>query len=526
MYREVTMIELREVLRLRAESLPKKRIAAQLGLDPKTVRRYLAAAEVAGVRTTGEPISEEHVRDVLLALHPASGRPRGDSWARCVEQRATIQRWLTDGLRLTKIRKLLARQGVVIAYPTLHRFAVLELQFGRTAPTIPVLDGEPGHEVQLDTGWVGWLTQLHGRRRRFRAWIFTAGRSRHRFVYPTFEETTARAIEACDAAWEFFGGIFHVIIPDNTKAIVTQADSLTPRITPAFLEYAQARHFHIDPARVRHARDKARVERAVPGVRDDCFAGELLTTLDDARAHARHWCLEEYGLRRHSRTQQRPREHFEAEERAVLLPAPTTPYDIPLWADPKVGRDQLAAVGKALYSIPYAYVGRRLTARADSQLVRFYDRTLLVKAHARQPPGGRSIDAHDYPVERSIYALRNVDALRRQAASAGEVIGQYAAALLDSPLPWTRMRRVYALLGLVRRYGAARVEAACATALAADMLDVRRLQRMLELAATTPIASAPATARVIPVARYLRPASQYALPLRAAEAASEGDDPQ
>jgi hypothetical protein len=61
-------------------------------------------------------------------------------------------------LRLTKIRKLLARQGVSIAYPALHRFAVLELQFGRTATTIPVLDDEPGHELQVDTGWVGWLT--------------------------------------------------------------------------------------------------------------------------------------------------------------------------------------------------------------------------------------------------------------------------------------------------------------------------------------------------------------------------------
>ena len=109
-------------------------------------------------------------------------------------------------------------------------------------------------------------------------------RSRHRFVYPTFEETTARAIEACEAAWEFFGGVFTVLIPDNTKAIIIAADPLAPRITPAFLEYAQARHFHIDPARVRHPRDKGRVERAVPGVRDDCFAGEVLTTLDDARA--------------------------------------------------------------------------------------------------------------------------------------------------------------------------------------------------------------------------------------------------
>ena len=89
MYREVTMIEVREVLRLRGEGLPKKRIAAQLGLDPKTVRRYLEAAATAGVAVTAT-ISDEAVRQVLLALHPAGGRPRGDSWARCVEQRAPV----------------------------------------------------------------------------------------------------------------------------------------------------------------------------------------------------------------------------------------------------------------------------------------------------------------------------------------------------------------------------------------------------------------------------------------------------
>jgi len=156
---------------------------------------------------------------------PASRWP--PTWGRlalCAAQREAIQRWLGEGLRLTKIRKLLARHGVAIAYSTLYRFAVLELQFGQTAATIPVLDGEPGHELQVDTGWVGWLTlPLLQKRRRFRAWIFTAVRSRHRFVYPTFEETTARAIEACEAAWEFFGGVFTVLMYDYvTRHIIVR----------------------------------------------------------------------------------------------------------------------------------------------------------------------------------------------------------------------------------------------------------------------------------------------------------------
>ena len=192
-----------------------------------------------------------------------------------------------------------------------------------------------------------------------------------------------------------------------------------------------------------------------------------------------------------------------------------------MWSEPKVGRDQLAAVAKALYSIPHPYVGQWLSARADTQIVRFYARGLLIKTHPRQAPGGQAIDAGDYPVERSVYAMRNVDALRRQADAAGAVIGRYAAALLDSPLPWTRMRRVYALLGLVRRYGAARVTEVCTVALAVDMLEVHRLKRMLEQGVVAP--PAPPPARVMPRARYLRPATQYALPLHPA-ASSEGED--
>ncbi|MGH7731072.1 MAG: Mu transposase domain-containing protein [Candidatus Eiseniibacteriota bacterium] len=509
-YREVTMLEIREVLRLWYGGAAKKRIAAQLGLDIKTVRRYLRAAQVCGIRPGGEAPSEEQAAAVVAALQPDWGRRRGDAWAVCAGQRAFVASHLEHGVRLSKIRRLLRGRGVPVSYAALRRYAIAELGFGRVATTIPVADGAPGDELQIDTGWMGYLEpDLWGRRRRLRAWIFTPGVSRYRFVYPCFQETIPCAIEACEAAWEFYGGVFRTLIPDNTKAIVQEPDALAPRITRAFLEYAQARGFQIDPARARHPRDKARTERAVRDVRDDGFAGEHLQNLEMARPHARHWCEHEYGMRRHSTTQRRPREHFEAEERAHLLPAPTARYDLPLWCQPKVARDQHAQVARGLYSLPRPFVGRRLVARADSATVRFFQGLLLVKTHPRVPPGQRSTDPSDFPAEKSAYARRDVAFLEGQAARHGAAIGRYAHALLDVPLPWTRMRRVYALLGLVKRHGAPRVEAVCVTALEVGMLEIHRLKRMLELAA--PAALPAAAARVIPLARYLRPAQQYAL---------------
>ena len=79
----------------------------------------------------------------------------------------------------------------------------------------------------------------------------------------------------------------------------------------------------------------------------------------------------------------------------MLRPRLPTAYDIPLWCEPKVARDQHAQVAKALYSLPRQYVGRTLRARADQHTVRFYDGTVLVKTHPRKTAGDRSTDAID-----------------------------------------------------------------------------------------------------------------------------------
>jgi hypothetical protein len=78
----------------------------------------------------------------------------------------------------------------------------------------------------------------------------------------------------------------------------------------------------------------------------------------------------------------------------------------------------------------------------------------------RLPAGGRATDEADLPSEVTAYALRDLDKLIRQAARHGTSVGAYATALLDSPLPWTKMRQVYRLLGLAKKFGPERVETA------------------------------------------------------------------
>lgn len=135
----------------------------------------------------------------------------------------------------------------------------------------------------------------------------------------------------------------------------------------------------------------------------------------------------------HGTTCRRPGEVFRTEEAPALLPQPERPYDLPHYAEPKVHRDYHIEVGKALYSVPAAFIGQHVKVRADRNLVRIYHRGILIKTHPRKPPGGRSTDPADLPPEKAAYATRDLDRLRRAATAHGPSVGALAAAVLDGP---------------------------------------------------------------------------------------------
>jgi transposase len=511
-FREVRVHEVREVLRHWVGSeLGQRPIAERAGVDRKTARRYVDAAVELGVCREGglEQLTDELIGAVINLVRPERAQGHGVAWERLLAVEDDIAGWVADDLQLTNIHGKLERQGVPVPYRTLHRFAVERCGFGRRTCTVRVADGEPGMECQIDFGRLGMMLDPEtGRRRAVQALIFTAVHSRHMFVWLSFTQTLADVIAGCEAAWAWYDGVFRVLVPDNMKPVVIDADPVNPTFSDGWLDYAQARGFGTDPARVRSPKDKPRVERAVQYVRESWWRGEKFVDLADAQRRVERWCATTAGLRVHGTTAQRPVEHFAEAEQALLLPAPVEVYDVPIFAKPKVAPDRHCEVDKALYSIPGELIGQRLTARADSRLVRFYHRGQLVKTHPRKPPGGRSTHAGDLPEGTSDYALRDVESLKRKAAAAGKSVGVYAQRILDVPLPWTSMRAVYRLLGLTRTYGPAAVDTACARALEFDVVDIRKIAGMLEQA----LEKQPALAAVKVVggpARFARDNTEY-----------------
>ena len=512
MYREVSVIEVREVLRAWLAGSGFRTAGAQAGVDRKTARRYVAAAVAAGLdRDCGvEQLDDELIGTVVAAVRPDRPQGYGAAWEALCANHDRISTWVKDGLTVVKIGDLLARQGVVVPQRTLHRYCAERTEYRGRGDTVPVVDGDPGVECQIDFARMGMLTDsATGRRRVVHALIFTAVYSRHMFVWLTFSQTLAAVIAGCEAAWRFFGGVFKVLVPDNMSAIVAQTDSVNPRFTVGWLEYTQARGFVTDPARVAHPQDKPRVERMVQYVRNNFFAGEDFTDLADAQARADTWCRDKAGQRIHGTTCARPAVVFAEQEAQLLLAGPQSPYAVPVYAQVKVHRDYHVQVAKALYSIPQHLRGQTLSVRADGELVKMYHRGQLVKTYPRQPPGGRSTDPADLPAEKTGYAMRDLTRLIATATGHGSNVGIYAERLLDHDLPWTRMRQVYRLLGLVKRYGPTPVDTACGRALDLDVVAVTKIAAMLANATENAEAPPPRAASGLAPARFARDPREY-----------------
>jgi transposase len=491
-YREHGMWEVLEVLRRAHAGEPLRSVARGTGRAPKTVRRYVRLARKLGWQPkVAEPPDEQLASRVAVRLRPGPHElSETAAEATLLGRVEELRQWLAvacperRGLTLTKVHILLAGKGVHVSYSSLYRFAVKHLDFGRNRSTVRMADCEPGELAEVDFGKLGLVHDPEtGRQRVVHALVVTLVFSRHQYVYLTHTQRLTDLIDGLEEAWAFFGGCPRRVVIDNLKAAVTKPDRYDPSFQRTFEEYARYRGFVIDAALVRHAQGKPHVERQIPYVRENFFRGEHFLDRDHAQREAVGWCLGRAGMRIHGTTRKQPLVEFEQRERAALLPLERAErFDVPSWGEPTVHPDYHIRFALALYSVPYPYKGKRVTVRADRSLVRVYVGGELVKVHPVQPPGGRSTDYADYPPEKTEYAMRDPNRIIERARVHGAEIGRFAEQLLSGDFPWARLRQAQKLLRLVDKYGGARVEAACRRALSFDVINVHRVEAIVERA--------------------------------------------
>ncbi len=516
-YRELHRMEIEEVVRRWQIGESQRAIARATGLARETVRKYLAAAMGFGLSATGPPPTESQVLELrrlgVVAAQPA--KRVAPQQAMLESYREQIATWLDqDHLLLTRIQELLEPQ-LAVKYTTLRRFVRHAGLWKQPRSTVRMPPTAPGEVAEMDFGKLGeLLNPVTGKRQVVHGLVVILVYSRYAFVWPLIQQTVEATIEGLEQSWRFFGALPVRLVLDNFPAAVAGPDALNPRPTRAFLEYSQARGLILDPARVRSPRDKPHVEAGVKYARERWWKGGHFRDLDDARCQAEQWCRDVAGVRVHGSTRRLPRVVFEDEERMHLRPYDGVAYDVPLWREVTVHPDHHVSVHYALYSAPSRTCrpGTKLEARCDRALVKLYRAGELVKVHPRKPKGGRSTDPDDYPTERTTYAMRAPERVIGQARTLGPCVGQFAERLLEGPFPWSKLRQGQKLLRLADRYTPPRLDAACARALGFDLVDVRRLERILVLALEhegQPTPPADERVQPLPNGRFARPGTAF-----------------
>ena len=499
------MIDVVEVLEHWHAGRPKLVIAQSLGLDVKTVRKYVASAESAGIVPGGPALGRaewaELVRDWFPELVDA--RARSLTYPRIAPHRELVAAMLETNTVTTVHQRLRDEHGLTVSLTSFRRYCWAEFpdEVTRERVRVPRPPTEPGDEAQVDYGYLGrWLDPQAGRMRRVWAFVMVLAWSRYMFVRPVLRLDALAWSAAHVAAFTFFDGVPRRTVIDNLRTGVDRADLYDPKINRAYAELAAHFGTLVDPARRQKPRDKPRVERPMAYIRDSFWAGREWASEAAMQEGALLWCREVAGLRAHRSLEGvSPLALFEAVEADTLRPLPADPFELAAWSTPKVGPDCHVKVGKALYSVPWRLIGRRVDAREGERTVEVFVDGRVVKTHGRVARGRRT-DHTDYPPEKVAFFMRTPTWCRHRAAELGSSVAAVVEALLAEPV-LHRLRSAQGIIRLAERYDPARLEAACARALAVGDPVYRTVKGILaagtEHEGTPPLAvrSAPAHLR-------------------------------
>jgi transposase len=314
-------------------------IARSLGVDRNTVRKYTAAAQEAGIQPGEEPISATRWAELIRGWFPhlVSTELQHPRFAEIAPFHELIAQMLETNTVTTVHQRLRDERGLGVSITTFRRYVWATMpdhQAGSARITVRKDDPPPGQEAQIDYGYLGqWLDPATGRGRRVWAFVMVLSASRHLFVRPVLAMTLAAWIQAHVLALGFFGGAPRRLVTDNLKASVIRPDLYDPKLNRTYAELASHYGVLVDPARARKPKDKPRVERPIPYVRDSFFAGRDFASLQAMQQAAVTWSLEVAG-RRACRPLggAQPLVVFQATEQPALLGLPLEPYELAAWA--------------------------------------------------------------------------------------------------------------------------------------------------------------------------------------------------
>lgn len=462
------MRKIKEVLRLSHETgLGQRGIAQALNLGLGTVSTYLKRAREAGV---GWPLpaemDERTLGRLLFPSQAATGQRRFIEPDFPSVHQELKRKGVTKQLLWQEYRQQYPDEGYSYAQ-FCHRYRVWQgcqqrsmrqvhragekLFIDYCGPTMPV--------VNPDTGEV----------RQAQVFVAVLGASNYTFACASWSQKSEDWLNAHAEAFEFFGGVPELVVPDNLKSAVRKTHRYEPDINPSYQQLAAHYQTAIVPARPYKPKDKAKAEVAVQIVERWIMARlrhQTFFTLASLNQAIR-FLLEDLNQRAFKKLPGSRRSQFEQLDKPALRALPAQPYQYAEIKQARVHIDYHVEVDKHYYSVPHHLVKELVEIQASGNTVAIYKHGKRVASHPRSyRQGAHSTCAEHMPRAHKAMQEWSPERFLSWAGDIGKETREVVKHLLQEKRHQEQSyRRILALLSNAKKYGRDRLNKACGRAL-------------------------------------------------------------
>jgi transposase len=446
------------IITLHKQGRSKSRIANEVGVDRKTVRKVIRNYEC------GKEVMEK--------------KPHVSIWD---EHKETIESMLSKELSIVRIyQDLLACLDIAASYSGLRDYVRRTFPGRKTA--YMVLHAAPGEEAQIDYGYIGTIP-VGGKRRKAWAFVMTLSHSRYMYAEIAFKQSVRSFIWSHVNAFRYFGGVPRLAKIDNLKAGIVETDFYEPLAQRTYAEFANHYGFLPFPCQVKTPRQKGKVERGVGYVKDNCFKAREFASADDAKAFLKEWLETIANPRRHGTTRKSPAKVFNDVEKAALLPMPAEDFIFSKSKEVAGHYDCHISYGSNFYSIPHAYIGMSLKAIEVNNLLKIYCEGKEVALHTvrHDTKGAHYTDKNHYPKGKNITSPELLSSYKSKMGEVGAGAVEFCRRYEGTAKENSRYHRSLAgILSLRKKYPDAVVDQACRRACYYGNITYRAVKKICE----------------------------------------------
>jgi transposase len=478
----ISMHEITELLRLNAAGLSQRQIAQSLGLSVGVINKYLQLAQQRGLSW---PLPESLTETALARLLNA------EATAPAPILQAPLDFGLIHReLQRKGVTRLLLWEEYIAVHPDHHysysQFCRLYREWLAGLKATMRQTHRAGEKMFVDYAGptVSIIDASTGEILKAQVFVAVLGASNYTYAEATFTQQLPDWISSHVRAFEFFGGVPQLVIPDNLKSGVTKACRYEPLINRTYQEMLAHYGTAALPARPYKPRDKAKAEVAVQIVERWLLARlrhETFFSLNDLNQALRR-LLTSLNERPFKKLPGSRRSQFEELDRPALNPLPPHPYELAEWKKARVHVDYHIEIEGHYYSVPHPLIRRELDVRLTATTIECFHNGQRVAAHPRvNRKGGHSTITEHMPKAHRAHQEWTPGRFLNWALSIGPHTRDLVQHLLTNrPHPEMGFRSCLGLLSLAKRYSNSRLEAACQRAIALGSPTRRSVVSILE----------------------------------------------